>query len=438
MKKFLIVAVILLLIVGGGYAARQAGQKSAGQDGATGAGAGAVERTVTVRRGSIAVVINATGKVIADQVVEVKSKAGGEVVGVFAELGDRVEKGQLLVELDPSDEERSVTIVEAQLRQQQARLASARSGLELARSTHRSSLETTSSDLESAQAALDEAKRRYERQRDLFNQGGSISAQELDTARAASIQAEATLSSAKARAADAQQQKYVIEQREQDINQAEAELSILQVQLDQSKERLSETRIVAPISGVLTEKLVEVGQVISSALSNVGGGTTLLKVSDVGRLYIEASVDEVDIGQISPDQRAIVTADAFPAEQFVGRVERVAPVGENVNNVVVFNVQLEISGTGLESLKPGMTVNVAIEAGVRDNALLLPVQAIYYEGDQAYVLRDDNPSEEKATRVYFAGGLTDGLTIEVLDGLVEGEVLKVKGVADNARWRNDG
>src|SRR5690606_20839504 len=142
----------------------------------------------------------------------------------------------------------------------------------------------------------------------------------------------------------------------------------------------------------------EEGQVISSALSNVGGGTALLNISDVSRLYIEASVDEVDIGQIRPDQTAIVTADAFPAEQFVGSVVRVSPMGQDVSNVVVFQVKLEISGSGLESLKPGMTVNVAIQAGQRDDALLLPVQAIYYEGDQAYVLRDDNPREDKATR----------------------------------------
>lgn len=435
MKKLIIALIILVLLIGGGFAARQAGlaQRANGaKDDAK-----KTERTVTIERGTIAVVINATGKVVADQVVEVKSKAGGEVVSVFADIGDRVEKGELLVELDPRDEQRSVTIVEAQLRQEEARLASARSALELARSNYRSSLETTASDLDSAQASLDESRARFQRQQALFDEGGSISAQELDTSRSNAIQAEANLTAAKARVADAEQQKFVVEQREQDIALREAELSIMQVRLNEAQQRLSETKIVAPMSGVLTAKLVEEGQVISSALSNVGGGTALLNISDVSRLYIDASVDEVDIGQIRAGQTAIVTADAFPAEQFVGSVVRVSPNGQDVSNVVVFAVKLEISGSGLESLKPGMTVNVAIQAGERENALLLPVQAIYYEGDQAYVLRDDHEREDKATRVYFAGGLTDGLHVEVLDGLAEGDVLKVKGFADNARWANN-
>lgn len=431
MKKIFFVLLVLVLAVGAGYASR----RGFGAPPSEVASDGADPKTTTVFRGPMDVVINATGKVVAHQVVEVKSKAGGEVVRVAAEAGDTIARGDLLVELDPADEQRSVLIAEAQLLQEEARLASARSSLELTRSTYRRSRDTATSDVESARAALEEARRRHERQKELFEQGGAISAQEYDTARSAWIQAQSAHESAQARLLDSEQQKYAVEQREHEITLAEAQLAITRARLEDARQRLSETRIVAPVAGVLTEKIVEVGQVISSALSNVGGGTTLLKISDTSRLYVDASIDEVDIGQIRAGLGAAITADAYPTERFVGEVLRVAPQGVEVNNVVVFDVRLEIAGDGLRFLKPGMTVNVAIEAGRREAAILLPVQAIFYEGDQAYALRDDHPDEMKATRVYFAGGLTDGVNVEVLDGLEEGDVVKVRPTFDNKRWR---
>jgi len=425
--RYFVSLVVVLALIGGAF---MAGKKNGDNEETP----KEEKKFVAVSKGKIDVTINATGKVVAHQVVEVKSKAGGEITAIHAEEGDAVTKGLLLAELDPSDEDRRVERARSDLRIQESRLSIAKADLDLSKSDFTWGLESARQEVASSEAAMKESKARFERQEALLREN-AISAQELETSKSTYLQAVARYESAVAAASDREQRAATVAQREQDIALAEANVSNARIALAEAEERLAETRIVAPMDGILTSKLVAEGQVIASAISNVGGGTALLTIGDLSRLYIDASVDEVDIGQIRVGQPVVITADAYPAEQFVGKVLRVAPEGQTVNNVIVFNVRCEIEGTGLKLLKPAMTVAVSIQAGRREDALLIPINAIFYENDTAYVLRNDHEKEEKATKVYFVSGMSDGLVVEVVEGLKEGDEIKLKQTVDNRRWK---
>ena len=145
--------------------------------------------------------------------------------------------------------------------------------------------------------------------------------------------------------------------------------------LDLARQRLTETRVVSPVDGVVTQRAVQIGQIISSGISNVGGGTTALVVSDLSRIFVLAAVDESDIGQVRPGQRVKVTVDAYRNREFAGEVVRISPRGVNVSNVVTFEVKIEVTARDKELLRPEMTANVEILIDERPDALLAPSDA---------------------------------------------------------------
>ena len=117
----------------------------------------------------------------------------------------------------------------------------------------------------------------------------------------------------------------------------------------------------------------------------MGGGSPLISVADMSRLFVRASVAESDIGNVSVGQRSLITADAYPQERFMGRVVRVATKGENVSNVIVFDVYIEVVSPNLHLLKPEMTANVVIISASKEDALLIPLNAVFRRRDGAFV-----------------------------------------------------
>lgn len=426
MRWFLTLVVVVVAAVGGLMIGQRGGSATEADD---------KRRLVKVVRGPIAVVVQASGAVEPERTVEVKSKAGGEVQRRPFEEGDRVSVGDLLLELDPSDEERSVERMEANLAIEQARLETARAARELARSSFERAVASAQGELERAQAALREVTARFERQKELRREG-TISQQELDGVQSEFSQARTRVMVAEADLADAQTLRHQVHQREQDIVLSEASVRVARLSVAEARERLRETRITSPIDGVITRTFVNEGQVISSAISNVGGGTTLMEVADLSKLYVEASVDEVDIGQITEGQQATIIADAFPTRTFEGVVRTISPRGNEVNSVVVFTVKVEVQGDGLELLRPGMTVTVAIAAGRMDDALLLPLQAVYYDEVRPYAIPPDvrDPEDSKQWR-YIDIGLNDGLNVQILGGLEEGDEVQIRREMVNRTWR---
>lgn len=355
---------------------------------------------VEVERGDLRVIVEATGQVVPNSKVEVKSKASGEIISLPFKEGEYVEAGQLLVELDPDDERRNVQRAESNLRNARARAAQASSELALMESDAGRILAQAEANLRQAEAQLEDARARLERRRGLHSEG-VLSEEELDAAETAYQQALSNFQNAQAAHADAQNYPLNIELRRQDLVLAEIQVHDAEIALEEAQERFEDTRIVAPVSGVITDLQVERGQIIASGISNVGGGTTLMVISDLSRLFIEVKVDETDIGKVQVGSPCEIIADAFPEYTFRGVVDWIAPQGTKEQNIVTFDVKVEINldqvspeiaarlraavaddsrpaneALGAWGLRPNMTARVQVIAADLHDVLLLPNEAI--------------------------------------------------------------
>jgi HlyD family secretion protein len=249
--------------------------------------------------------VAATGTIEPIRVIDVKSQASGEVREVAVELGDNVERGALLVRIDPRDV--------------------------------RNAYDQAVADLDVAQARYTVAQRRIERTTDL-RASQVVTEEEYETA----LLEDAT---------------------------AKAALVKAQVNLELAEDRLNDVAVGAPITGMVVEKAVEEGQIITSA-KEVTGGTILLRMADLNEVQVRTLVDETDIGVIQPGLEATIKVEAYPDREFTGRVLQVEPQAVVEQNVTLFAVLTRIQNReGL--LKPGMNADVEIEIGARDEVLSL-------------------------------------------------------------------
>lgn len=237
-----------------------------------------VYQSVPVERRNIVVSARATGVVQPDTVVEVKSKASGEILEMRAETGAVVARGALLVRVDQR--------------------------------TPRNTLNQAEADLDVSKARLQNADAQKRRSDELFK-SQSITEQEHESAILA-------------------------------VANAKAEVVRAQVAVENARISMEDTDVLAPISGTIISKSVERGQVISSPTRDVGGGSILLKMADLNLVQVRTSVDETDIGKIRPGLRATVTVDAYPNQPFEGEVIKIEPLAETQQNVTMFPVQVRI------------------------------------------------------------------------------------------------
>ena len=384
-----------------------------------------------VTQGPIGVSVECNGHVMSRLDVQIKCKAGGEVVELPYDVSDKVKKGDLLARLDPVDEQRRVRQGRVKVLSSQARLMQAEKNLEMA-------VETVKHNRRKADAALDAA---LARARSSASQSGraqkllqlkQVSPELAETAETLSAVAAADGTNAIVRIDELKVEEEAIEIQRQNVALSKAQLDSDQIDLEIAEQRLKDTSVFAPIEGVISDRQIEIGQIISSPMNNVGEGTTLLVISDLAQMFIIAAVDESDIGKIRAGQRATITTDAFPNEKFPGKVVRIATKGNSVQDVVTFEVRIEVLGAGKEKLKPGMTANLSVHAAENDKALLVPSPAVDRSNDQITIcVRDANGavSERAATT-----GIDDGTLVEVVSGVSAGEtvVYSTKNVA--SRW----
>jgi HlyD family secretion protein len=267
--------------------------------------------TVAVARRDIVIDAQATGVVEPINIVEVKSKASGQIVKMPVETGSLVKPGDLLVQIETRD-------TQNQYDQTAAALAAAKSKL----------------DVSTAQ------KKRAD---DLFK-SRIITATEHEAA--------------------------VL-----DFANAQSQLVAARTSMDLSKQRLEDATVTAPVAGTVIEKTVSLGTVITSATGAFGGGTTLLKMADLGLVRVRALFNESDIGQVRAGQTATVTVDAYPDRRFTGLVEKIEPQAVIQQNVTMFPVLVTLQNNeGL--LKPGMNGETSVLVDRRENVISVPNDAV--------------------------------------------------------------
>jgi len=369
---------------------------------------------VKVLKGDLIVKVSAKGIVEPNFKVEVKSKASGKILKFSLEEGEIVKKGQALLHLNKNDETRNVAKANADLTSGEASLKKSKTALLLQKNRYETDLKITSSEVEEAEVNLEDSKYQKKRQYELYEKK-YISEETLEKAVTSFKVNQENLTQAKIRYQAAQDAIHDISMKKHEVELAAAEVTRRQIALDESKERLEETDIYSPISGVIIQKLVEEGQIISSGVSSVSGGTPLAEIADMSRIFIIADVDETDIGEIREEQKVEVTADAFYGKIFKGKVLRISPKGVVENSITIFKVKIEILGQGKNVLKPMMSSNVDIVTNKIKNTVYVSRQAIRLSEGKSFAVIINNELPEE---IEIKTGIRTPLYIEVLTGLM--------------------
>ena len=368
---------------------------------------GAVESadsTATVARRDFSSSVLATGAVQAQVGAEVRvgARISGKVKRLHANIGDRVVKGQVVAELEKADLEALVAQRHAELDLAQAKFAAVESLLP-------KEIERAELDLDESQATQTLAEKALGRARQLRQQN-AISEDELD-------QAEERYSVSAARLASASKALELAETRyAEDLRQAKAEVARAASALENAKVQLSYATITAPIDGVIASVSTEEGETVAAGMQ----APTFVTIIDLERLQVDAYVDEVDIGKVKVGQRAAFTVDAFPATEFEGKVSAIYPKAVIQDNVVNYDVVVDIETPYHGLLRPEMTASVTIFLEKREGVLAVPAKAVQREGGRTVVYVD---ADGRAEPREIKAGWRDGQWIEVASGLQEGETV---------------
>jgi len=401
----------------------------------TNAEAAVEETTSTAKatRGAIRQEVQCTGRTVSNRDIEIKCRASGEIIKLPFDISDAVKEGDLLLELDPVDQERMAQQSQATLDASEARLAQAQNNLLTAEKTVEVSKLKVQAGLDAAKARSADSKAKAARQEELLQKKFS-SPEQYETARTTAVQSEQDVLTAEASLADIQVQELDLETKRQDIKLAKAQAESNRIALGLAQRQLGYTKVFAPLAAVISARTVQIGQIISSGVTNIGGGTTAMVLSDLSHVFIYASVDESYIGDVKLGQRVRITADAYPRLEFEGKVDRIGTKGTNVQNVVIFEVRIEITSDNKTLLKPEMTANVYIIVAEKEDALLVPATSIMRRKQDTFVklAKEDDSTEERLVQT----GITDYVNTEVVDGLQEGDAVVVQKPEDESRWRN--
>jgi len=255
--------------------------------------------------------IEASGIIEAISSVEIKSKASGEVLYLGAAVGDFVEKGSILGQIDQR--------------------------------TPKNILDQSKSDLEASKVRLVNAESQFRRGKELHLQG-SISDKDYEDIK-------------------------------ENLAQANSSLVRTQVSFENAKIALDDTVVRSPVQGTIISRTVEVGQVISSPTSAVGGGTVLMTMADLSKVRVRALVDEIDVGKVLIGQEVSIKVAAYRDKEFFGTVSKIEPLAKIEQNVTTFPVLIDIDNDK-NLLLLGMNTDVVIEVLNKDVSLSAPIMSL--------------------------------------------------------------
>lgn len=391
--------------------------------------------TAPVTRNTITQTVAATGRVVPNFEVEIKAKASGEIIRLPYDVSDTVKQGDLLVQLNPIDESRQVSQAQASLSGLENRVAQSRLNLQVGRQNLQTSIDRARAELKAAEARYQEAQTKKARL-DTLVQSRYISQEEYEAGVSSASQLGAELDSARVRLRELETEALALRAQARDVNIAAAESQAQRVAVATSQQRLSETRIYAPISGVVTSRAGQIGQIVASGVSNVGGGTAIMTLADLSHIFVLAAVDESDIGQVREGQFVSITADAYPGKTFAGKVVQIAPKGFEEANVVTFEVKIEVLGENKHLLKSEMTTNVEILIDRKRNVLTVPTEAVMLQDGRPAVRVVDGKNKTHGRPVVV--GLNNGTQVEIVRGLRVGEKVAIGQADAQSRWKKDG
>jgi HlyD family secretion protein len=401
--------------------------------------------TATIERGPIQAFITATGNLNPVVNVQVGSQVSGNIKALYADFNTKVQKGQLIAQIDPAIFQAQVDAASATVDQYEASVASADAQLMKATSDIAAAIATKTS--LQAVASKDRAnlvnlQEQWRRSEGLFQQG-VVSSQDHDTAKAAFEAAQAQIESDRAQ----------IDAATRNIQSAEAQSIAIRAQLGaataqfrqakaslaQAEVNLEHTRIIAPVSGTVIARHFDVGQTVAASFQ----APDLFDIGeDLTKMQVDTNVDEADVGTIRPGQSATFTVDAYQEMIFHGTVADVRRAPINAQNVVTYDVVITVANPDFK-LFPGMTAKVTVLTLQEENVLRVPNAALRFrpstevlsklkskpvEGSQLYLLSGSNISIVPVTT-----GITDGkVTAVSSSSLKEGDIAILRATTPNS------
>jgi HlyD family secretion protein len=342
---------------------------------------GAKYRTAVVERGEIFAYVSATGTLNPVIMVQVGTQASGTIEKLFADFNSAVSEGQTIAQLDQASFRAKVAQADASLENARADLKNTQANVHnvsAAIENAGAEVATQQANLERMQVQIVDAHRDLERNRQLFERH-LISRSELDAAQTVYDAAAAQRNAARAQLAAAEAKlrstRAQLRSAEAQVEKARAQVSQAQASLEQAKVDLDRTIIRSPIHGVVISRNVDVGQTVAASLQ----APTLFTIAqDLTKMQVETNVSEADIGNVSVDQPATFTVDAYPNQIFQGTVREIRQAPIIVQNVVNYNTVIAVDNPELK-LRPGMTATVAILVAQRENVLKVPKAALRFQ-----------------------------------------------------------
>lgn len=351
------------------------------------------------QRGSIIRSVEAPGQVDADIEVSVSAQVMARIVELPVQEGDKITKDDLLARLDSVD-------FEAEVRTAEARVERLRAAIKLAK------------------LDLEKSKRDWELNRRLL-ESKAVGQTEVADLETLALKAESTL------------------------DMCEAELIEAEGELIKARENLSDTVIRSPVDGIVSKRIAKEGEVVVVGTMN-NPGTVILKVSDLRSRVVRAAVDEIDVPHVKPGQSAKIFLQDSKKRALPGTVDRITPQGDkslrgfgnNQSDIASFETIINFDDP-TDDVRLGMTANVEIEVEERSDVLKIPLQAVAQRrlkdlpNDVADKLKSSGDAGKDPSKQYFRvvfvekdgaaevrpvkTGISDGVHVEIEEGLTEGE-----------------
>lgn len=404
--------------------------------------------------------VSATGSIEPKAEVDMKFEIGGTVEEVLVKRGQYVSAGTVLARLDTDDLELEVEKADIDLAKQEAELekllepeleekiTSARSKIESARlelaelvdGPDEDEATKAASTLKQKEVELKKAQWDY----DQVAYRGDVGARpEADALQQATLEYESAVAEynlavkeatdaeiAKARSTLAAEEAGLAELLEgpspADIASKQADVDKTRLALQEARNNLKEAVLIAPTDGVILSVDIEPGERVLNEADNAA-----LVIGNTSAYQLKVEVDEIDIGRVAEGQDTMVTVDAYPEQEFDGRVVDISPspVESDTSGIVTYEVIISIDTTSAEAdLLPGMTATAAVETKRLDNVMVIPNRAVQIERENApaivYVEKLDDGGD--LMRVEVALGLRDSEVTQVLAGLEEGDQVVIR------------
>lgn len=315
----------------------------------------------------------------------ITSKIAAKVVNVSVENGQYVNAGDTIATLDDQDIQNSIKTAQAQVQVSEQQLNSTQQQLNSSQVT-----------LQKLQILMDDAQRNYDRQKTLFD-GGAISKTDLESS-------EKVLNTSKA---DYSSGLASIESAKASIESSKASLEAQKVNLQKAQSDLANTVIKAPISGVISDKVLNVGQMASQ-------GAALAKVNDISSVYATIQVPQGKIGGVQIGQAATITVDGSD-KTYNGTVQTIDSAADATTRV--FNCKIKIDNSD-KSLLPGIFAKAQLISDQKTQVLTVPINALVgNEGDYSVFINDNGTAKKQKVTI----GETNQNSVEITDGIKDGD-----------------